>query len=313
MSVVNSIFNFLRFNKRNWKAVVLCLVAATVFWFFNALNKTYSANINFPLAFEYDHEKYIPVKPLPRSVKMNVTGIGWELFKKSSGLKVTPLSIPLERPSEVRRIVGSTLPPHFSTQLEGLQINFVITDTLILDIDENVKRKLSLAVDSIDGYIHPDYGVVSDIKILPDTFWVEGPKRLIGALPQVVGIKLPVNNIDQDFREEVELNFSGSNVIKRNPPLAEVSFSVERFVEVNKKIPLTISNIPPKLKSAINVNEVTCWYRLPESQVNESTDSTQATLNLMKINRGNHILAPVVSGLPQRAKLIKIDSVRITF
>jgi hypothetical protein len=313
VSVVNSIFNFLRFNKRNWKAVVLCLVAATVFWFFNALNKTYSANINFPLAFEYDHEKYIPVKPLPRSVKMNVTGIGWELFKKSSGLKVTPLSIPLERPSEVRRIIGSTLPPHFSTQLEGLQINFVITDTLILDIDENVKRKLSLAVDSIDGYIHPDYGVVSDIKILPDTFWVEGPKRLIGALPQVVGIKLPVNNIDQDFREEVELNFSGSNVIKRNPPLAEVSFSVERFVEVNKKIPLTISNIPPKLKSAINVKEVTCWYQLPESQVNEATDSVQATLNLMNINRGDHILAPVVSGLPQRAKLIKIDSVRITF
>lgn len=313
MSVVNSIFNFLRFNKRNWKAVVLCLVAATVFWFFNALNKTYSANINFPLAFEYDHEKYIPVKPLPRSVKMNVTGIGWELFKKSSGLKVTPLSIPLERPSEVRRIIGSTLPPHFSTQLEGLQINFVITDTLILDIDENVKRKLSLAVDSIDGYIHPDYGVVSDIKILPDTFWVEGPKRLIGALPQVVGIKLPVNNIDQDFREEVELNFSGSNVIKRNPPLAEVSFSVERFVEVNKKIPLTISNIPPKLKSAINVKEVTCWYQVPESQVNEATDSVQATLNLMNINRGDHILAPVVSGLPQRAKLIKIDSVRITF
>lgn len=313
MSVVNSIFNFLRFNKRNWKAVVLCLVAATVFWFFNALNKTYSANISFPLAFEYDHEKYIPVKPLPRNVKMNITGIGWELFKKSSGLKVAPLSIPLERPSEVKKIVGSTLPPHFSTQLEGLQINFVITDTLLVDIDENVKRKLSLAVDSIDGYIHPDYGVTSDITMSPDTFWVEGPKRLISALPQVVGIKLPINNIDQDFREEVELNFSGSNVIKRNPPLAEVSFSVERFVEVNKKFPLTIANIPAKLKSVINIKEVNCWYRLPESQVNKATDSVRATLNLKKIERGDHILAPIVSGLPQRAKLIKVDSVRITF
>jgi hypothetical protein len=313
VSVVNSIFNFLRFNKKNWKAVVLCLIAATVFWFFNALNKTYSANITFPLAFEYDQEKYIPVKPLPRNVKMNVTGIGWELFKKSSGLKVTPLSIPLERPSEVRKIVGSTLPPHFSTQLEGIQINFVITDTLIVDIDENVKRRLSLAVDSIDAYIHSEYGVVNDVTISPDTFWVEGPKRLVTALPQVVGIKLPVNNIDQDFREEVELNFSGSNVIKRNPPLAEVSFAVERFVEVTKKLPLTISNIPAKLKSVINIKEVNCWYRLPESQANVATDSAKAMLNLKQTDRGNHILAPVVTGLPPGAKLIKVDSVRITF
>jgi hypothetical protein len=313
VSVVNSIFNFLRFNKRNWKAVVLCLVAATVFWFFNALNKTYSANISFPLAFEYDQEGYIPVKPLPRVVKMNVTGIGWELFKKSSGLKVTPLSIPLERPSEVKKIVGSTLPPHFYTQLEGLQINFVLTDTLTLDIDENIKRRLSLVVDSIDNYVHSEYGLVGEIAISPDTFWVEGPKRLINALPQVIGIKLPVDNIDQDFREEVELNFAGSNIIKRNPPLAEVSFSVERYVEINRKVPLTVSNIPSKLKSVINIKEVTCWYRLPESQVNEATDSAKATLNLGRIDKGDHILAPVVSGLPQGAKLIKVDSVRITF
>jgi YbbR domain-containing protein len=313
VSVVNSIFNFLRFNKRNWKAVVLCLIAATVFWIFNALNKTYSANISFPLAFDYDQEGYIPVKPLPRSVKMNVTGIGWELFKKSSGLKVTPLSIPLERPSEIKKIVGSTLPPHFSTQLEGLQINFVITDTLVVDIDENVKRKLSLAVDSIANYIHPDYGVVSDITISPDTCWVEGPKRLIHALPKVVNIKLPITKIEENFREEVTIDFIGSNVIKRNPPVTEVSFAVERFVEVSKKLPLTISDLPAKLKSAINIKEVNCLYRIPESQINEPADSAKATLNIKQLERGNHIVAPVVSGLPQRAKLIKVDSVRITF
>jgi hypothetical protein len=313
VSVVNSIFNFLRFNKKNWKAVVLCLVAATVFWFFNALNKTYSANISFPLAFEFDQEKYIPVKPLPRSVKMNVTGIGWELFRESSGLKAAPLSIPLERPSEIKKIVGSTLPPYFYTQLEALQINFVLTDTLSLDIDENIKRRLSLAVDSVDKYIHREFGVTSSITISPDTFWVEGPKRLITVLPQVIDIKLPVKNINQDFREEVELNFSGSNIIKRNPPLAEVSFAVERFVEVNRKLPLTVSNIPAKLRSVINIKEVTCWYRLPESQVNEATDSARATLDFKRIERGDHILAPVVSGLPQQAKLIKVDSVRITF
>jgi hypothetical protein len=87
VSFVRSIFNFLRFNKKNWKAVVLCIFAATVFWFFNALNKNYSTNINFALAFEYDQDRFIPMKSLPSTVRMNVTGSGWDLFRRSLDLK----------------------------------------------------------------------------------------------------------------------------------------------------------------------------------------------------------------------------------
>ena len=190
MSFINSIFSFLRFNKRNWKAVVLCLFAATVFWFFNALNKNYSTNINFPLEFDYDREQYTTVKALPTSVRMNVSGLGWDLFRKSSGLKVPPLIIPLEKPTEVNKIVGGTLPALFSTQLEGLQINFVLSDTLHVHIDEKVRRKFNLEIDSVWRYLNPDYAVVSKIKLVPDTVWVEGPKKIINALPNVISLTL---------------------------------------------------------------------------------------------------------------------------
>src|SRR5690348_17618570 len=98
MSFFNSILNILRFNKRNWKAVVLCVFAATVFWFFNALNKNYTANITFPLGFKYREDGYIPVRPLPDTIKVNFTSNGWNLFRRSIGIKVEPLFIPLERP-----------------------------------------------------------------------------------------------------------------------------------------------------------------------------------------------------------------------
>jgi hypothetical protein len=76
MKVINSIFNVLRFNQRNWRAVVLCIFAATVFWFFNALNKTYTTNLRFPLSFDYDHENFVPVKALPRDVRINGQRVG---------------------------------------------------------------------------------------------------------------------------------------------------------------------------------------------------------------------------------------------
>jgi hypothetical protein len=65
MRVIQSIFNLLRFNRRNWKAVALCIFAATVFWFFNALNKNYTNNINLPMVFDYENEKYVAIRPLP--------------------------------------------------------------------------------------------------------------------------------------------------------------------------------------------------------------------------------------------------------
>src|SRR6478609_8928242 len=132
MGFFSSILNILRFNQRNWKAVVLCVLTASVFWCFNALNKRYTTTLSFPIQFEFDRERFIAVRPLPSQVRINVTGIGWNLLRRSTGVRVPPLLISLDRPTEVRKIVGSTLPGIFSTQLGGFDINFILTDTLHL-------------------------------------------------------------------------------------------------------------------------------------------------------------------------------------
>src|SRR5688572_11639754 len=184
MSIINSIFNLLRFNKRNWKAVALCVFAATVFWFFNALNKNYTANITFPLAFEYRQEGYIPVRPLPDKIKVNVTGIGWNLFRRSIGVKVPPLIIPLERPTEVKKIVGAALPALFANQLDGSQINFVLTDTLYIAIEPRSTRYMSLKVDAPSILFRDGYGMAGPASVTPDSILIEGPLGLIRNLSE---------------------------------------------------------------------------------------------------------------------------------
>lgn len=313
MGFITSIFDFLRFNKKSWKAVVLCLFAATVFWFFNALNKNYSANINFPLDFDYDRDQYTTVKALPTSIRMNVSGLGWDLFRKSSGLKVPPLIIPLEKPTEVNKIVGSTLPALFSPQLEGLQINFVLSDTLHVEIDEKTRRKFKLEIDSVWRYLNPDYGVINEVKLVPDTVWVEGPKKIVKALPDVITLKLPQNNIDSDFIGEVEIIFPNNDLLKRYPPVIEVSFDVEKLMEINDRVQLKIINAP-RLRSAINVIEVNCTFRLPVSLVKTlSVDSLQAVIDLKDAPRGEHKVVPQIIGLPEAARIIKVDTVLVNF
>ena len=37
-----------------YRAITACLLAASLFWQMNALNKTYTTRLNYPLAWHYD-------------------------------------------------------------------------------------------------------------------------------------------------------------------------------------------------------------------------------------------------------------------
>lgn len=312
MSFINSIFNFLRFNNRNWKAVLLCIFAAAVFWIFNALNKNYSTNINFPLAFEYDEEAYIPVKALPEYVKLNVSGLGWDLFRKSSGLKVTPLRIPLENPAEVKKIVGATLPPLLSTQLEGIQINFVLTDTLHLSIDPKTKKKISLTVDPAKQFLKKDFGLASPIRIQPDSVWLEGPQSLLLALPDQLILPLP-RNIDKAFNDRIEVELT-TDLITANPPVVMVSFDADRLTQRTDTVALQVLNIPKDLRPAIQVKQIQYTFLIPASLARaENQPTVTASIDLADLGKGHHKLVPRLVGLNEFAQVVSVDTLHVSF
>lgn len=314
MSFFNSILNILRFNKKNWKAVVLCIFAATVFWFFNALNKSYSATVSFPLLFDYDHEKYIPIRPLPMSVRLNVTGIGWNLFRRSVGVKVPPLVIPLEKPSDVKKIVGSTLPALFANQLSDFQINFVMTDTLRLAIEPKATRKVMLKLDLPPAFFKEGYALISPIRISPDSVSLEGPQRLIKNLPDPVYLNISQRNIDENFTEVVEVKFPNDEYIIRNPPTVDVTFQVDKLVEKDDSVKLELINTPKNVWPFIERKKISCTIAVPETMLNfYNIDSIKAVVDLENFSKGEAKVLPILEGLPPFAKVIKVDSISIKF
>lgn len=312
MRLLNSIFRLLHVNKKNWKAVVLCILAATIFWFLNSLNENYTSNVNFPLTFDYNTEQYIPVEPLPDRLSVNVTGMGWDLFRRSAGFKMPPLVIPLERPSAVKKIVGTTLPALISGQLEGLHINFIVNDTIYLDIEEKNKLRVFVSIDSIEQYIRSGYGITSAVTIAPDSILVEGPESVIREMTEPFNLVLDQRNIDDDFEEEVEV-LPGDRV-KTTPSKVYVSFSVEEFVVVTDSVRLVLVNIPESAKPSLQVDKLPVTLRIPRSLVSDlAWDSLNAVVDLKGFGRGNIRAEPLVTGLPQGAELVEIDSVRITY
>jgi hypothetical protein len=310
MSILNSIFNILRFNRRNWKAVVLCVFAATIFWFFNALNKTYTTTINFPLAFEFDRQNFIPVGGLPQSVRLNVTGNGWELFKRSTGVKMDPLEIPLERPAETKKIVGNGLNYAFSNQMTGLQINHVLSDTLYLDIEPRVGRWLKLAIDSIEYNLKEGYGLASEIAVMPDSAYVEGPERIVNKIKEPLILNIPQRNIDEQYIESIPVELPYPDLYIPPPATVSVMFNVEEMITVRDSIPVSIEHIPAGVSDVMKSGKIPVTLSVPESFVEGlRADSLKAVLDLQGFVGGTTKILPRVDGLPPYSFVVKIDSV----
>jgi hypothetical protein len=313
MSLLNSIFNLLRFNRRNWRAIVLCFFAAAVFWIFNAFNKRYTTNVDFPVAFEYNEENYVAVRRLPEEVRLNVTGIGWNLFRRTVGLKVPPLVIPLERPAEIQKIVGSTLPALFANQLEGYEINFVLTDTLHVALEPKSKRWVTLRLDTPSILFRNGYNIVSKPIIEPDSIYIEGPWKLLNDIIEPVNVKLTQRNIDEDFRNDVEVTFLNNELVTRNPPTVVVRFEVDKLVEISDSIQLELINIPKGARPSIK-SSLPCVLAIPRKQLEKfQVDSVRAVIDLHDFLKGERKILPKIVGLPPYSEVIRVDSVRVKF
>jgi hypothetical protein len=308
------IINLFHFNRTNWKAVTLCLLTALVFWFFNALNKDYSTNLRFAVNFQFDQERYVPVEPLPKAVFMNVSGNGWDLLRKSLGVNLPDMNISLERPTEVKKIVGSTLPALLAGQLGNLQINHVVTDTLYLSLDPREKRRIKVAVDPANFAFASGFGRLSPIVVLPDSISLEGPKSVLDQLPDSVLLELNEEEIKSDFREEVEVKVWREDLLKRTPESVEVIFEVVEWIDVNKTVRLVVENVPGNARLNLVKDSVQCLIQVPRNQLedfNEAMGQQVAVLDLKGVKKGEKRLLPRIQGLPVNTRLIQVDSVSV--
>jgi hypothetical protein len=314
MSVVSSIFKFLQFNKKNWKAVALSLLAATVFWFFNSLNKTYTTSLSFPVEFQYDRDNFIPVAQLPVAVNMNVTGLGWNLLRRSAGVKVPSLVFPLEQPTEVKKIVGSTLPALFVNQLPDLQINFVATDTLHVDIEPFDGRWLALTTASLSNILRKGYGLSSNATLTPDSLFVQGPQRIIKALPNPYAIAIDSRNIDESFEMALSIPFI-SDLITTDQATVQLSVSVEKLVLIKDSVKVQVVNVPRGIRPAININRIHYILSMPESfsHGGYSREGISALLDLSQMKKRKSRVVPTLSGIPPFTNIVQVDSIEVSY
>lgn len=284
----------------------LCLLASVIFWIFNALNKSYSTTLRFPLKVEFDAEKFALAETPPNSVSINVAGTGWDLLRQELGIKLTPVVVTLDRPQEIQKIVGSSLAPVLVSQLGKLKLNFVVTDTLHLRVEKKSTRRYKLFGDLTGIDFDEGFGRISRVVVLPDSVKVEGPESILNHLGDSIPLPVTKRQLNEDFRQEVEISFDGSRYVTFTPSVFQIMFEVAPVRVIERKLKLTSID-----RLLLTVDSVHAQLQIPVNRTDEF-DSVAHRLEAFIAARQfkrQRAAVPRIKNLPPYVHVLTIDSV----
>lgn len=260
-------------RKANWKVVLLCFSTAATFWFFNALNKVYTTRISYPIELTFNKDSLILVKEPPREIPINVTGGGWQLFKRTISLKPSPVNIRPENPVQTQFFTSANLLPFFSSQLNDLNVNYIAADTIFFKIERFADRKLAIRLDSGSIGLRENFHIITPVLLEPDSVNFHGPSSLIEQLPEVFVVSLSNSNLNGSYDEDLSLDMFSSSLIKKQPEVIHVRFGVEEFIPQSATIDIEMVNFPYDSSIYLSQNQVEVYFKIQKSFRNKLSKS----------------------------------------
>ncbi|MEY3649071.1 MAG: hypothetical protein RLZ13_1956 [Bacteroidota bacterium] len=307
-----------RISKRklsNLKVVVLCVAAATTFWVLNALNKdNYSTIVDYPVQWEYDQKNYIPVKPLPKSIQIQITGNGWDLLRKYFNISGTAYPILLQSPAEKKYLLSADLKRSLGEFITPTQLENVLGDTIHYQIDRIVTKTLRPVLDSSSYSFDKNIALKGKVNFIPDQLEITGPSSVLEAFEGNYPVILNASKINSDFTGKVPLTVEESlaQLVQLKQKEIQVSFSVLSYLEGNKRLKIKKVNFPSNVKLPNEELIPVLNYLIEESDLPQLKDlQFEAVLDYRKRNRTDSTLQIEVSPNPRFLKEVRISPPQI--
>lgn len=301
---------FLGQERSYWRAVTACFLAASTFWLLNALNKTYTTRITYPLAWRYDENRFVPVQPLPTEVPVNVTGRGWKLLRRQLLLDVKPAELLLTSLPATRYVTGRTLRPALQQAMEGLQFNYLISDTLWVEFDRLVSRRLALGLSpAADGAALP-YAA----RFEPDSIVFRGPAAKVNSLPSPYPVHLPQAPAGSSTGD-IRVPIGGPELVETNVQDVRVRLLRRPVVTVPVQVVPELLDAPAGRR--YQFSPATVQVRLqffPEDTVGFQPSQVRVQLHYGQFTNRDSSLQPFLAEKPAQARgyLVLTPGVRVT-
>ena len=289
-----------------YPAILVCLFMAGVIWFFNAMNKEYTTQIKYPVHFNFDEERLTSIGELPEKLKVNVTGQGWNLLKRSLYYNVKPVEIRTAGFAGRRFLTSPDLLPSFTTQMPELKVNYVISDSILVNLNRLVTKRIYLQVDTASFKAAQGFKIQYPIAVNPSFTEVTGASSLMANVPKTLKISLPVNTLSSNFEEAIPLEFKEFGFLKLKNKSVVVSIKLIKLKEISVDIPITLINARGKYRLSDSV--ATIILVVPEDKANTiKTDSISIIADFKELTDTNKSVTLRAKNLPKGLEQYTIE------
>ena len=278
------------------KILLYCFVVGFFIWLFNELNNRSDATILYPINFKYeDSDELFVVDAPPKFIDISINGTGWNLLRNLLKLNIKSAEYNINKPTQTKFILSSSLFPNISQSLEGVNLNYVVTDSILFNIEIKSNRNLKILVDTSDISFRDNFERVGDILTSHNEIKVEGPQSIIKSLDGEYIIKIEDQNIDSDYDEEVRIE-DLNKFLTPNPDKINLSFKVAEFM--NEEVSLNAFYVDDNftIDTLIVVS-----YKIKKGE--ELTDADSLYINFIK--ESGAITPEIVA--PQKIKILNIS------
>ena len=290
--------------------VVLCIAAATTFWVLNALNKdNYSTIVDYPVQWEFDQKNFVAVKPLPKSIQIQISGNGWDLLRKYFNISTNAYPILVNSPAEKNYLLTSDLKRGLGEFITPTLLENVLGDTIPLQIDRIVTKTLIPELDSTGYSLDRNIALEGKVSFNPDKLEVTGPSSILESYQGKFPVVLNAEKIAKNYSGKVPLVLEEDleTLVQLKQTEIQVSFSIVTYLEGNKRLKIKKLNFPANVKLANEELIPVLSYLIQEADLAKLKDlEFEAVLDFRKRNRADSTLQIQVNPNPKFLKEVKI-------
>ncbi len=234
----------------NLLVFLIFLVVSSFFWFLNAINKEYDADIYIPVKYINLPENKLVIGSLADELKVKIKASGHAIMTyKTAQLNSVVINLKkhqihiVDKNNEQRYyILTSTLSSEIASVLSSdMEIRKIEPDSLIFKLEEVISKKVPV-VSNLKLDFKPQHKLKNNIILLPDSVVIKAEKSKLDTISCVYTDSLELNNLRDSTFLELDINEIDGTLVK--PDKVSCILEVEKFTEINYNLPIKIINEP---------------------------------------------------------------------
>jgi hypothetical protein len=212
-------------------------------WLIIILDKSYTTTYPFIFSVKNQPANLALKEPLPDNSLLIINGRGWDLLKMMYSHDTVSLDIAIENFRTTRKVlITNNYKETFKSSLpEGVRIIRIIPDTLILEFEKVLRKKVPVKPD-LDISFRKQYGQSGKTIIEPSFVTISGPQSYVNDIEYIRTIPIMIKNVSKSINKTIQLSrFSKSNV-EFSSNTVNINIPVEKLTEGKYIIPVKLFN-----------------------------------------------------------------------